>query len=696
MLRVRADRPPRPMRFALLFALLASATPALAQSALVRAEARLAAGDSSGAHSLLYSALRDADDDTPDRAALMRLRLRLELAGIGMGSVPRPFRHQQIVDGAARLLRLAPADTLALRVLVDDAVWTVLQWHDRVRFGDVSSPYGAFISPAEIASRMSTSRFDMDDRAAMGPPLERDGRARDARRDAARWLDTWRTVDPASSAAAQAAATLDVVARDWAGLLALAEAWSAASSDPRADLYAGLAHHHLGDAEAAGVAFDRALPRLVPAARARFEDVRPLLPLDEREAYDADPAGTAARFWAETDPRLLTERSERRVEHRARVVEADLRFGRSVGTLWEPPGPGADTEQGVLWVRYGPPRRAMSFTPSEFGVAAYGDDNFRVWDYEDFQFVFDDPERDGAFRTYSPPAVAFSGPGASARRDDFVMRDRAMQRTDPQRSQDLPTAEVPVLVSRFRAPGGGTEVVVGFGVPVSEMPPPVRTGAFALTDGQVMDRAVQERDRLAAGRIVRSGGEAVWAEAATLRLSGPGTVRVEAEAAGGTPRGAADVAIEPLADGVAGADFRFGLSDLLLATSVDDEGRGPVVRDGLGIVPAPRAAFATTDPVYVVLEAYGLAMDEGRTRTTVEATLRPVARRGGLLGRLFGRGQGPGVSVTTEASGVRADEVVSFFIDIRDQDPGRYTLTVTVEDVVAGRSASAQREVVLE
>ena len=258
MLRVRADRPPRPMRFALLLALLASATPALAQSALVRAEARLAAGDSSGAHRLLYSTLRDADDDTPDRAALMRLRLRLELAGIGMGSVPRPFRHQQIVDGATRLLRLAPADTLALRVLVDDAVWTVLQWHDRVRFGDVSSPYGAFISPAEIASRMSTSRFDMDDRAAMGPPLERDGRSRDAARDAARWLDTWRGADPASPAAAQAAATLAVVARDWGGLLALAEAWGAASGDPRADLYAGLAHHHLGDAEAAGVTFDRA------------------------------------------------------------------------------------------------------------------------------------------------------------------------------------------------------------------------------------------------------------------------------------------------------------------------------------------------------------------------------------------------------------------------------------------------------
>ena len=684
------------MTRALHLAALALLIPAAvaAQAPAATATARLAAGDSSGAYRAVRAALREAPQDS----ALTHLRLRLELAGHYVGGLPRPLRHQQIVDVATRLYRIAPADTLALRVLTDDAVLTVLQWGDRVRFGDVSSPYGDFVSPAEVAARMSRSRFDMEDRAAMSATLDRSGRAREAREDATALLDQWLAVDPTATAAYTAAATLAAATEAWDGLRDLAARFRAATDDPRADLYAGLALFRLGDAEAASAAFERALPRLLPSARARFEDVRPLLPVDRRDAYDADPEAEGAAFWASADARLLTEVSERRVEHRARVVEADLVFGRSAGSLFEaPPGPGADTEQGRLWVRYGRPAQALSFSPGEFGVAAYGDETFRVWGYDgDLQFVFDDPERDGVFRRYSPPARAFSGPSTSARNDDFVMRDEALQRTDPERSQLAPTVEVPALVSRFRAPDGGTDVIVAWGVPIADVPAPVRTGAFALDGAEVVDRAVEERRQLAAGRVVRAGGEAVWAEAAQLRLPGAGAVRVEVEAVEGDAWGGVTTPVEPLAAGLAGADLRFGVSDLLLATSVDDEGRGPVVRDGLGIVPAPRAAFPTTDPVYVVLEAYGLGRTGGRTRYTVEATLRPEARRGGVLGFLFGRGQGPGVSVRTEAGGSRADELVSFFVDVRDQDAGRYTLTVTVADETTGRTASASREVILE
>ena len=138
------------------------------------------------------------------------------------------------------------------------------------------------------------------------------------------------------------------------------------------------------------------------------------------------------------------------------------------------------------------------------------------------------------------------------------------------------------------------------------------------------------------------------------------------------------------------------MSDLLLALSVDEDGSGPVVRYGVGITPAPRAAFSTNDAVWVYLEAYGLSLRGGRSRYSVEATLRPEARRGGLLGRIFGRGQDPGVSVRTEAGGDRSTEAVSFFIAVGDQEPGRYTLAVEVRDEATGATASAEREVVLE
>ena len=678
--------------------LLASAASAQPSGPLAEARAALAAGDSGRAHGLVRDASRRGADD----AEVWRLRLRLELAGVGQTLLGRPMRHEQIVDVARGLLRRAPADTLALRVLTQNAVWTALQYHDRVVRGAAE----ATLTPAEarllageraraaaaqrpggaaIRARRQRGAFDIESGDDLVLDRGQSDRARRAQIDAVDHVRQWLAADPGAARAYGAALTLAVLNREWTGALAVARGFQAASLDPRADLYAALALYRTGDAETAEAVFERAFERMSAPERLRFEGVALLIPTDLQDDYAARPDAVAALFWDQTDARLLTETVERRVEHYARVVEADLLFGPNASSLFSTDTRrGLETEQGQVWVRYGAPLRTLSYR-AEGGLA----NPYDVWEYGGFRYVFDDPFRSGTYQFYSPSATAYSGQRGDAANDDYVIQDRILRRDDPQQTQDRPAValDVPVLVSRFRAAGGGTEAVVAFGVP-TDVPVPVTTGVFSRWGGTVRDRVVEERPALSASRTVGP----VWAGAATVRFPSPGQVQVEVEAQDGRARGLVVEAVAPLADAAGG----LGVSDLLLATGLDDDGRGPVVRDGVGIVPAARAVFATTDPVYVFLEAYGLGLEDGRTRYTVEATLTPEARRGGLAGRIFGRGQRPGVSVETEAEGTRSADSVSFFVDVRDQDPGAYTLRVEVTDTVTGRTAAAERRVVLE
>ena len=615
------------------------------------ARASLASGGTLRAFETVQTAIRGGDD-APD---LLRLRLRLELAGAALGTDHLEVARQGLRWAAHVLQERAPGDTLALRVLADDAVWRVLDTHDRVRPAWLRGEFTEWISRGEEAAMMRKSRFDTRMRNAIAPDQDMTRRAREAHEQAIESIEPWLATDPTSARAYDDLAILAVATQNADALAAVARRYAATRS-PRADLYLGLAQHLQGDDAA--------------AERTHFEDIGGLLPTDHQAAYAAAPDSAANAFWAATDDRLLTPVHGRRVEHVARVVEAGLLFGRYE---WDTafslaPSRGAETPPGRIWVRYGrPPLK----NPLERDT---GDGHANVWEYPDFRSLFNNAF--GPYSLYTPDATVFSGRRGdnTTADDDYVTQDRVLRRDDPQRTQDLPgiALDVPVLVSRFRAPDG-TDAAVAFAVP-TEAAGPAQTGVYSLANGAVTRRVMAEYPP---GRTT---------SAATLRLAVAGAVRVEVEAPGDA-RGEVNREVAPLAPS-------FGVSDLLLA--IDDEGRGPVVRDGLGIVPAARAVFAVTDPVYVVLEAYGLGPEDGLSRYTVEATLTPAPRRDGLLGRVFEPGQGPGVAVRTEAEGDRPDEVTSFYVDVRDQPPGAYTLRVEVADDTSGDSAFAERVVVLE
>ena len=114
--------------------------------------------------------------------------------------------------------------------------------------------------------------------------------------------------------------------------------------------------------------------------------------------------------------------------------------------------------------------------------------------------------------------------------------------------------------------------------------------------------------------------------------------------------------------------------------------------------PRRGASSRPATPVYLYVELYGLALRDGRTDFEVEADLVPKDPSTGLrrfARRLFGR-RAQGVSATFEAQGARPDDAQDLQLDTRGQEPGLYTLTVTVRDRTSGAVAERETDLLLE
>src|SRR5690606_5565728 len=92
-------------------------------------------------------------------------------------------------------------------------------------------------------------------------------------------------------------------------------------------IYRGHAHYRSGNMDAAAKSFETAFTYMSEEEQVAFESLEFLLPEEERARLRDDPVAYASRFWTSKDPRYLTPYNERKLEHYARLVYADLLYG---------------------------------------------------------------------------------------------------------------------------------------------------------------------------------------------------------------------------------------------------------------------------------------------------------------------------------------------------------------------------------
>lgn len=491
------------------------------------------------------------------------------------------------------------------------------------------------------------------------------------------------------------------------------------------------AHYKSGNASAAAVSFKRALELMDPEERTVYESLEYILPDAERREYESDRTRYASRFWTSKDPRYLTPYNERRLEHYARIVYADLLYSAP-----DVDKRGWETDRGRILIRYGVPKADVTWTATgsvndrmvistavlgtmdvtDFSADLVEDANrYNIWEYGDFRFVFEDPFNNGRFRFYSPPADAISnGRVDQAWVNDYEIKSKEIYRKYPDLYEYTPPGrkvDIPFLVSSFRGEEPDrADVYVHYGIPVTEydrtddlIEVTANVGTFLVNDRR--DLVVERRKTLyglSTSQIVDFEDLNLWVS--SERVSSPAgshDVSMEFEtASGGT------VAVQRRE--VTIPDFgqdQLMLSDVMLSYHVEETpdgqplGGSDVVRHSLSITPAPWSVFNHQQPVYLYFEVYNLEVEsDGRTDFEVEARLAPKDERKGLAGfvrGLFGGGDG-GVSVTTPVSGATPDDHQYLILDAASQEPGVYTLRVRVRDNRTGRTAERTTDLFLE
>lgn len=498
-------------------------------------------------------------------------------------------------------------------------------------------------------------------------------------------------------------------------------------------LYLGFAHHRAQNLAAAAKSFQEAFQHGDAALRSAFESLALVLPDDEKAAYEADPTGYAARFWGSKDPRYLTPYNERRLEHYARHVYADLLYGVPDLALrgWE-------TDRGSILVRYGIPLRDMvvvadgatnstgvglsstvgMMDATDFSADMVLDANtFNIWEYGDFRFVFEDPLRSGRYRLYSPPADQLAGAGQGitmALQNDYVRKARETFREVPERYTYTPQGrriDVPFLVSSFKGEEDGRDdLYVHFGLPITAFDPQddvieltATLGTFLIgEDRQMLSEQRKRIYGLPTEQVVSFDEASLWVSTQAMAAPpGEHEVSVEFETTSGATVGVQRRAVHV-------PTFREGelaLSDLLLAYRVEEtdaerpQSSAEIVRRGLSIMPAPWSVFDHQRPIYLYFEVYNLGQRaDGQTNYEVEAALIPKTDDG-RLGRffkgLFGRDE-KGVSVRLPNTGVSPDDGQYLILDAANQEPGLYVLALRVKDTVSGETVEAEQDLYLE
>jgi GWxTD domain-containing protein len=455
----------------------------------------------------------------------------------------------------------------------------------------------------------------------------------------------------------------------------------AAPDSGRAWALLGLAYARTDRWPEATAAFDTAFAHMSHAQRAPYRNLGQIMRRADRiqweQATGAERAALDSLYWRVAQPLVLTGTNEVQAEFYARITYTEHRWTDEWRGFQ-----GYDTDIGAVYVRFGPPDIWMVFGRRSI-VWVYAQSHFR------FQFTL----------TPGYTRARFAGQSREGL--------RVAQEESPARFDNIPLYRtldtILVQVAQFRGAGDSTAVAVFGAIPIARMTDSIPVANLPLVTGAVVtddNGHPLQRDRRQ--EVVRDAGpDGVINRSWRLALDrGSYLLRAEAYVA----------PVERGARGMEALEVRsyrpgpLDVSDILVAGRVAPRDSAPARWTDFLIEPNG-GRFLPGDSVAILWENYNLQRDStGAAHIAVDLRFTVDAiERHSLFAQVVGgvadavglsaKGDDQAVisyerSATVPPTGILPEYLT---VDLRDAPEGRYTVALTVTDLLAGTTATRER-----
>jgi len=454
--------------------------------------------------------------------------------------------------------------------------------------------------------------------------------------------------------------------------------------------------------DSAYLSFENARSLMSGLARDEMDDVRYLMSGSEyakyrNESYNGQER-MARRFWGSLDPDPTTDINERKLEHYARFVHAQLTF-----SIPERHIDGWKTKRGELYIRYGPPAE------ESFSLGGEGSDPPKwIWTYAQFgqpaTFIFEDTFLNGDFD--------FPFPNKSWTADDYAKdpaRLAAMLGDSQPQAFSFSPGSGPLayyfMPRQFKGHSGRTDLEVFVAIPHAQLKfqRDVDYAGAVVEWRQVLRYPNWEpADSAAAVKTYRV--RASQTDNPDLSLSDrlalseyPDSLEFSISL---RDRISGHVGIS--STGICLRSFYTGkveISDLVLARRIEQPpGQLEFQRRQLGIYSNLDNRYFVGEPIWLYFEIYNLAKGpDGLTSYTIKQTLAEK-RSGGLLSSLKNVVSGKElreVVTTYNGASVNSEENRVLMVDASQLEAGAYLLSIEIDDLISGKSAATGEEIVL-